>query len=381
MLRSWIYPVVAVFLMVYAVPGHGQAFYQRDNSQLTIEAFGNLTLGTASDHSFASTPEADELRFDGAVRLLGRVKFDGAPDLGLRVVVQSSPEDRLQFGESSALLLGGFGRLEIGERMGLPDVLTGYAPNNFTFTSAEFGPASGPSLDPAGGLQTAFIEPALAAEIRPLTVLGFTATLAEDESAKILYVSPKRRGILGGVSFAPNATDPRFRQLAQLGLTHERYWRQNVFRWGGSYNFARGNPAAPDGAVGDLHSLNLGTTLVLNDSLILGASATFNGDSGLPEAAPASGRSDAWGVVASINFNTGPWTLGAYYQRAQSEGDVGQSRNDRLSALELGLSYRWNTHLRAYGAWFHYDFENEGAAAGANSFRGDVWVTGLRFAL
>ena len=37
---------------------------------------------------------------------------------------------------------------------GLPDVLTGYAPNNFQFTSAEFGPASGPSLDPGGRLQT-----------------------------------------------------------------------------------------------------------------------------------------------------------------------------------------------------------------------------------
>lgn len=381
MLKSVTWQVLAVALIVYASPGFAQEFFERGSTQLTVEAFGNLTFGTASDDSTTDAPEADDLRFDGAIRLLGRVNFGSAPDLGVRAVVQSSPEDRVELGEFSVLLLGGFGRLEIGDRMGLPDVLTGYAPNNFTFTSAEFGPASGPSLDPAGGLQIAFLERALAAEIGPLTALGFTASLAEDQSAKILYVSPKRRGFLGGVSFAPNATDPRFGELAQLGLTHERYWRQNVFRWGGSYSFARGNSAAPGGAVSDLRSLNVGATLVLDDSLILGVSASFNGDSGLPESALAPGRSNARGAVLSVNYNTGAWTWGAYYQRARSEGEVEFSADDRLSAVEMGLSYRWNTHLRAYAAWFHYDFDNEGGGAAADRYRGSVWIAGLRLAL
>lgn len=381
MLKKFTWHVVTVALIVHASPGFAQEFFERGSAQLTVEAFGNLTLGTASDESIADSPDADELRFDGAIRLLGRVKSDNAPDFGVRAVVQSSPEDRLELGEFSVLLLGGAGRLEIGDRMGLPDVLTGYAPNNFTFTSAEFGPASGPSLDPAGGLQTAFLGRALAAQINPLTTLGFTASLADDQSAKVLYVSPKRRGFLGGVSFSPNATDPRFGELAQLGLTHERYWQQNVFRWGGSYSFARGNSAAQGGTISDLHSLNAGATLILDDSLILGASASFNGNSGLPDAALASGRSDAWGAVISINYNTGPWTWGAYYQRARSEGDVGLSADDQLSAVQVGLSYRWNTHLRTYGAWFHYDFDNEGGSEAADLYRGNVWIAGLRLAL
>jgi hypothetical protein len=381
MLKALASAVAAALLIACAVPVRAQETLERGNLGLTVEAFGNLTFGAASDDADEGGTAPDDLRFDGAVRLLGRLDLDGAPDLGVRVVVQSSPDDRLQIGEFSALLLGDFGRLEFGDRMGLPDVLTGYAPNNFTFTSAEFGPASGPSLDPAGGLQTAFLGRGLVAQIAPLTVLGFTAGLAEDESTKILYVSPKRRGFLAGVSFAPDATDPRFRQLAQLGLTHERYWRQNVLRWGGSYSFARGDPAAPGGAVRALHSLNLGTTLVLNDSLMLGVSAGFNGDSGLPATARASGRSAARGAVASINYNTGPWTLGAYYQRARSEGDTGRSGNDRLVAAELGLSYRWSTRMRAYGAWFHYDFDDEGGRARADRQRGSVWVAGLRLAL
>lgn len=381
MLKALASAVAAAFLIAWAGPVRAQETLARGKLALTVEAFGNLTFGAASDDPDGGGTEPDDLRFDGAVRLLARLDLDGAPDPAVRVVVQSSPDDRLEIGEFSALLLGDFGRLEFGDRMGLPDVLTGYAPNNFTFTSAEFGPASGPSLDPAGRLQTAFLESGLAAQVAPLTVLGFTAGLAEDESTKILYVSPKRRGFLAGVSFAPDASDPRFRQLAQLGLTHERYWRQNVLRWGGSYSFARGDPSAPGGAVRDLQSLNLGATLVLNDSLMLGVSAGFNGDSGLPETPSASGRSDAWGVVASINYNTGPWTMGAYYQRARSEGDIESSANDRLSAVEAGLSYRWNTRLRAYAAWFHYDFDNEGGAVPADRYRGNVWVAGLRFAL
>jgi hypothetical protein len=380
-LRFMAWPGVIIVLIFHADPGRGQELFQRGDSRLTVEAFGNLTSGTASDGSTAAGPEADDLRFDGAVRLLGRLNRDDAPDLGIRAVVQSSPEDRLELGEFSVLVLGRIGRLEIGDRMGLPDVLTGYAPNNFTFTSADFGPASGPSLDPAGGLQTAFLGSALASEIIPLTVLGFTASLAEDQSTKILYVSPKRNGLLGGVSFAPDATDPRFGELAQLGLTHERYWRQNVLRWGGSYSFARGSRRAPAGPVGDLHSLNVGTTLVLDDSLTLGLSATYNGKSGLPSRASASGESDAWGAIASVNYNTGPWTLGAYYQRARSEGDVDRGGDDRLSAVEAGLSYRWNTRLRAYAAWFHYDLDNEGGDAPADRYRGNVWIAGLRLTL
>ena len=55
--------------------------------------------------------------------------------------------------------------------------------------------------------------------------------------------------------------------------------------------------------------------------------------------------------------------------------------DDRLSAVEAGLSYRWNTHLHAYGAGFHYDFDNEGGIAAADRYRGNVWVAGLRLAL
>ena len=103
----------------------------------------------------------DDARIDGGVRVLGRLLVDEWPDIGVRLAAEGN-EEQARLVEASVLLFGGNGRLEIGDRMGLPDVLTGYAPNNFQFTSAEFGPASGPSLDPAGRLQTSFLPAALA---------------------------------------------------------------------------------------------------------------------------------------------------------------------------------------------------------------------------
>lgn len=104
--------------------------------------------------------------------------------------------------EASALLFGSAGRLEIGKRMGLPDILTGYAPNSFTFTVAESGPPTGRSLDPGGGLQTQFLRRGLPTRLEPIASQGVTASQFNDESTKILYVLPKHNGWLGGVSFA-----------------------------------------------------------------------------------------------------------------------------------------------------------------------------------
>ena len=98
-----------------------------------------------------------------------------------------------------------------------------------------------------------------------------------DQSAKILYVSPKTRGFLGGISYAPDADDAGYADLLQVGLTHERYWAQNVLRLGGSYTFVRGDQTDA-GRFEDLQSLNLGVTATLEDSLMLGISGTYNGE-------------------------------------------------------------------------------------------------------
>lgn len=345
------------------------------HGQLTVEGYANVVTGDDVGASVA-TAEGDHFSVDAALRALALHRSDVGLDIGLRIAAESSEEDRFDFGEASVLLVGKAGRLEIGERQGLPDVLTGYAPNNFTFTSAEFGPASGPSLDPAGGLQPRYVDAPIAAQLRELSVLGYASSLADDRSGKVLYVSRKTRGFLGGLSYAPDADDARFEDLLQAGLTHETYWDQNVLRVGGSISWARGQATGPDTRVEDLSSFNAGVTLVLDDALTLGLSATWNGDGGLERIARTS-ASAAGGWVASANYNVGPWTLGGYYQRARAEGDVAAEGDDRLEVFEAGLSWRLDTRTRFFVAWYAYRFDEEASAR----YSGDVVLAGFRLTL
>lgn len=372
--RAW---MVATMLAAIAPRSYSQVVLDAGTVQLTTEAFANFTAGDDTGAS-ARGGAADNSRFDGGARVLSRLSVEQGPDIGVRLAVQATQAE-VRLIEASVLLFGGNGRLEIGERMGLPDVLTGYAPNNFQFTSAEFGPASGPSLDPAGRLQTAFLPDALATQINPLVSLGGTAALFDDQSAKILYVSPKKDGWLAGVSYAKDAEAAGIGELLQAGVTHESYSQQNVLRWGATYAYGRARGG--ERSQRDLSSIGAGVSITLNDALTFGLSASYDGRSQLPSAASGAFASAAWGAIASMNYNTGPWTLGAYYQYASAESSPLLSRDDRLAAFEAGASYRFTTKLRLYGAWYRFDFDDDDRSTSGLSEVGNVFVLGLRVTL
>jgi hypothetical protein len=361
------------FSVILSPPARSQVVLESDRAQLTVEGFANVT-GARVDVA-PDLQTLDDGRIDTGLRILGRTSLGEGPTLGVRLSVEGSDAD-IRLTEASVLLFDGHGRVEIGERMGLPDVLTGYAPNNFQFTSAEFGPASGPSLDPAGGLQTGFIPGALAEQIGALASLGSTAALFDDRSAKILYVSPKKRGWLLGASYARNADDAAVSQLFQAGITHESYRQQDTLRWGATY--AHGRAEAASTSTRDLNSLGVGVSLTLHEEWMVGFAASYDGTSRLPEIAAGSFASPAWGVTASVNFNSGPWTIGGYCQYATNEGNTVVAPNDRLVALEIGASYRFTTRLRLFGAWYRFDLDDDEHSA---STVGNILMLGMRATL
>jgi len=366
---------VAVILLVgvsmlLSPPAHSQIVLESDRAQLTVEGFANLTLATLDTTD--DLQNLDYGRIDSGARVLGRLSLADGPMLGIRLSVEGSDENT-RLTEASILLFDNHGRIEIGERMGLPDVLSGYAPNNFQFTSAEFGPASGPSLDPGGGLQTGFFRGLLAEQIGPLAGLGTTAALFDDRSAKVLYVSPKTHGWLVGASFARDADDAAVGQLLQAGITHESYRQQDTLRWGATY--AHGQAFASER---DLNSVGVGASVTLNDVWMIGLAASYDGTSRLPESSVGSFASRAWGATASVNFNSGPWTIGGYCQYSTSEGNAAVAANDRLAALEVGASYRFTTKWRVYGAWYRFDFDDDERGA---STTGNVLLLGARATL
>ena len=359
--------------VVLSPQARSQVVLESGRARLTVEGFANFT-GARVDA--APDPQTlNDRRIDTGLRVLGRTSLGEGPTLGVRLSVEGSDAD-IRLTEASILLFDGHGRIEVGERMGLPDVLTGYAPNNFQFTSAEFGPASGPSLDPAGGLQTGFLSGMLAKQIGPLASLGSTAALFADRSTKILYVSPKTRGWLLGASYSRDADDAAVNHLFQTGITHESYRQQDTLRWGATY--AHGKADGAPISARDLNSLGVGVSLTFHEEWMVGLAASYDGTSRLPETTTGSFASPAWGVTASVNFNTGPWTIGGYCQYATHEGNSAVAPNDRLVALEIGASYRFTTRLRLYGAWYRFDFDDDERSA---STVGNVLMLGVRATL
>jgi hypothetical protein len=352
---------------------HAQLRHTAGVVDFTLEGFANVTAG-------ASFPDrvrdADTARFDAALRGLARLRTDAGVDPGARVVVERDLYGRVTIGEASLLLLGPHGRLEVGRRAGLPDVLVGYGPNNFTFPSAEFGPPSGASLDPGGGLPAAFLAGPARGAVGSLGTLGFSTTLADDRSPKVLYVSPKWHGLLGGASWTDAPRDPRVDRLAQGGLTHDVYRGEDALHWGGSYAYARGRRDAGAMGIRDLHSVNVGASVTLHSTWILGVGATWDGRGGSSRAAGAAIQRR--GAVASVNYNRGPWTVGGYAQRAYGAEAFAPYAAQRLDAIEVGASYRFTRQTRLYGGWFHYGLRSDSAG---ELDRGDVVLVGLRLSL
>lgn len=378
--------LTALALTLAASAADAQVTIARGSYGLTIEGFANLTTGGDAGSDAPYSTKEWSVRLDGAVRLVGLVNAADGFAFGPRVIVQSAPRDKLGVGERSLLFQGKkWGRFELGYRQGLPDVLIGYAPNAFTFTGAEYGPATGPGLDPDGRLPTAFLDPALGSQIDSMSYLGFASALYLDQSAKLIYVSPRKKGWLAGLGFAPNVDDRSgpYRQLAQTGLVYEGYTEHDVFRVGATYTFAAGQDTSV-GRTGsdDLSSLSLGATVVLHESLILGVSGSYNGRSGLVlRSSAARPRSAAYGYSASVNYNTGHWTCGGYFQSARAEGDVALPGQDQLRVFQLGGSYRFERRLRLYGAGYLYRFIDEGGLGTGIKPQGAVFVFGVRATL
>ncbi|MGI8738467.1 MAG: hypothetical protein ACR2KU_02085 [Gammaproteobacteria bacterium] len=128
-----------------------------------------------------------------------------------------------------------------------------------------------------------------------------------------------------------------------------------------------------------MHSFSLGASATLDYDLTLGASFTYNGDTGLTRSVglPIS-ESAAYGYAASVNYNKGPWTVGGFIQTACAEGATNQAGDDQLHALQGGVSYRTSTNVRHFAAVYLYEFDDEAGNTALANQDGVAALVGTR---
>lgn len=391
-LHSRLKPALLGGLLLASIAPHSSAHAQIKVTEgaysLSTEAWLNATGGGGFPDDNQRDGARGHIFSDAAIR--SRASYAISPDTAAsaRVVLTSNSDidEAFRVNQLTAIYQSPWGRLEFGRRQGLPDLLGVYESNPYTYTTAEFGPASGISLDPDGGLPTRFLAPSLSAQINALSYLGNTPALASDRAIKGLYVSPDMNGYSFGVAYTPNAGSApvgrgrNFSDLLQSGINYEVHSGKNLYRIGTSYTFATGN-RRNNTQYKDLHSISAGASATFDSlieedsSTIIGVNISSDADTGI---AQGGFHSSAIGITTSANYEIGPWTYGGYYQYATAEGNITEAGNDRLHVFEIGTSYRFSPQLALYHATYLYHFTNEDNAIPDNIYDGAVLLAGFR---
>lgn len=345
--------------------------------------FENLVIGgaTQGQGDGAAGSSESEVELTPQYKTKSRVVFAARGVLNLQAASNaggSSSNWQLTVPELSLFVIGNFGRIEIGDRAGFPQSLIGFTPSEIAFTSAEFGPESGERLDPNGGLPTIFLPHPLADRINSLTYLGYAERFYDDRSLKLIYVTPRSRtGFYGAVSYTPatdisngftlngntrtpdtglqDAGNPGvFRNVVQAAAVWTHRTQNLDILAGSTYSYAAASAGNP--IVRNSNSLSEGITATVHDAWTFGLSDTYDGFSTRRRNSPAGQPPvSPYGVVASANYVTGPWTLGGYYQHATADSITPRPKRDTVNIGEAGISRLIDRNHDLLGASYYTD--------------------------
>src|SRR5882757_777380 len=82
--------VAMLLFALTSAPTQSQVVLNGMPGSLTIEAYGNTTVGATRENFSIPGHAPDAVRFDGAARVLARLVTPNGPDIGVRVVAEVS---------------------------------------------------------------------------------------------------------------------------------------------------------------------------------------------------------------------------------------------------------------------------------------------------
>ncbi|MBX9886030.1 MAG: porin [Novosphingobium sp.] len=370
----------AALIAASASPATAQTLPGPGHFALALSGFQTAALAAATDG-----PSAGEARALSETELEASplVRTSGGTLLGARGVINLTAATgrqtatwRAAIPEWSLFASGRFGRFEVGERAGFPQSLVGFTPSEIALVSAPFGPTGGTRLDPDGRLPTRALPAPLGARINALSLLGYAARFYADRSAKAIWVSPRsRRGFYGAVSFAPTVRQrpgallgqggqaalpapaaPRRKDLVQAAAVWNHRGADLDLTIAATWSHLR--ELGVDGRWRGLGSVSGGVSATLHDTWAFGLSATL-------DTRGTRGGARPFGVVASLDRVSGPWTVGGYVQHARAARRDGLPGDDTLDVIEGGASLQVDrnhdllgagryTEARVFAAAYHF---------------------------
>jgi hypothetical protein len=367
--------------------------------QVKLSGFGNFNLGDTTADS-AGVGSESEIEIGPQYRTQSGIVLAGRAVLNLQAntfAAGSGTAWSFTAPELSVFVIGPFGRIEIGDRAGFPQSLVGFTPSEIAFTAAEFGPDSG---------------------------------FYGDRSAKLIYLTPRSQsGFYGAISYTPRtqrdgggfsladgARTPAsgladtvnarsFRNVVQAALVWNHRTEILDLSAGATFSDASATtetvshlPVAP---LRRSDSLSAGVSATLYDTWTVGVSGTYDDFSSRRAAPGAFARpTSPYGVVTSLNYVSGPWIVGGYYQHATADsldagaqgaaGTAATLHRDSVDVGQFGVSYQADknhdllgvgryTEVKLYAGAYLYRFRGQDTAEITVDQSGAVFLLGARF--
>ena len=365
-------------LVAAGVIGAGSA-----NAAFDVQVHGNYTAAYATVNQDDDIGEAGYKRqsqtinqdvevhfrfmqtFDNGITVGGRVELEGATHNGAAGAIStgSGSAGRDQIDEKWAYLRGGFGELRFGDEDDARKLLAVYAP----FATIVFSVNS-----PYWTFNSAGAGHAISTNA--------TAPFLENDSAKIVYFSPKFGGFQLAASYVPDATQDR--SQAGTGGTDEGGQFSNTTSIAGSYSgefsgvkvqasagYTRGysevsmydDPSIwQAGLVLGFGAIQVGSTVGVGNDLVPGT-GTWNG----------AGATEATTFEIGGTYNFGATTVGLAWSHGIYEQVDGEE--DTLDHIQLGLGYALGEGVNLGAFVGRFDYDDESVADNDNS----GWQTGV----
>jgi len=329
----------------------------------------NSDDGAAQDFSGFDNKSDSEIHFKGMTTL------DNGISVGVNVQLEANSNADDQIDESYLIVKGGFGEINLGSENSAMYKMH-YAPSEFGISMnsgdqsswvATITNAAGASISKSGHFRTplgsTYIEP-----------------LAQNDSEKLTYYTPRIEGFQLGISYAPDTSqdanaqpnrDTRNTDTLMAGLNFNKTF--------GSTNFkaSLGYGTVLDGIAGtntEASAFNAGLGLGFGGLGVGISYASFDD----------SGAVDGSGLNAGINYSSGPWGVSLTYFHGEKDGTTvaGVTTNDtEADTVMLSAKYALGPGITAAGTIGHTKYQSDDTAlAGTDAAQveGTYVVVGMK---
>lgn len=233
--------------------------------------------------------------------------------------------------------------------------------------------------DPAGILESAWLDAVLSAESRRMASLGIGSALSGDRAEVRTRDFALTEPVSAQVAYIGDPFDPHFRRAVRLSLLRSVVVEQGrSFDMSATLGLARGARLAPGVRMRNLFSARTALSVPIGDSLRADFRASYLSGTGVRSRWLGSSFETrdpaAIAVAASLDYARAKWHAGPFVQWSKAGADV-------VNVAGVSVSWRATQRARGYAAWYGYRFSDIDPALPPVNTAGNAVIVGFDYRL